>query len=100
MKILVLNSGSSSLKFQLIDVESQTVESKGLVERIGLEMGAFSYTSHGEKHMFERRIANHTEGLRLVMEALVNKENGVLKSLQEIQVRPWWGILQKQPADR
>ena len=84
MKILVLNSGSSSLKFQLIDVESQTVESKGLVERIGLEMGAFSYTSHGEKHMFERRIANHTEGLRLVMEALVDKENGVLKSLQEI----------------
>ena len=50
MKILVLNCGSSSLKYQLIDVDTRTVLTKGLLERIGLPMGIFSYTSRGEKH--------------------------------------------------
>ena len=84
MKILVLNCGSSSLKYQLIDVDSKTVMTKGLLERIGLEMGIFSYTSHGTKHTTECPIPNHTEGLKLVMGALMDKETGVIKSIDEV----------------
>ena len=84
MKILVLNCGSSSLKYQLIDVDTRTVMTKGLLERIGLESGIFSYTSHGEKHTTECPIPNHTEGLRLVMEALTNPVTGVISSIQEV----------------
>ena len=84
MKILVLNCGSSSLKYQLIDVDTQSVLTKGLLERIGLEQGVFSYTSKGEKHVTECPIHNHTDGLRMVMEALVSPEGGVIGSLQEV----------------
>jgi len=84
MKILVLNCGSSSLKYQLIDVDTKTVMTKGLLERIGLEMGIFSYTSHGTKHTTECPIPNHTEGLKLVMGALMDKETGVIKSIDEV----------------
>lgn len=63
MKILVLNCGSSSLKYQLIDVDTRTVLTKGLLERIGLENGVFSYTSKGEKYITECPIANHTVSL-------------------------------------
>ena len=84
MKILVLNCGSSSLKYQLIDVDSQAVLTKGLLERIGLPKGIFTYTSRGEKHTEERPIANHTEGLRMVMETLVDGERGVIGDIKEI----------------
>ena len=84
MKILVLNCGSSSLKYQLIDVDTRTVLTKGLLERIGLPMGIFSYTSRGEKHTRECPIPNHTEGLRLVMSALTDPETGVIKSIKEL----------------
>ena len=84
MKILVLNCGSSSLKYQLIDVDTRTVMTKGLLERIGLESGIFSYTSKGEKHTVECPIPNHTEGLRMVMEALTNPETGVISSIKEV----------------
>ena len=84
MKILVLNCGSSSLKYQLIDVDTQTVMTKGLLERIGLAQGVFSYTSKGEKHIVECPIPNHTEGLRMVMDALIDGKTGVISSLQEV----------------
>ena len=84
MKILVLNCGSSSLKYQLIDVDTQSVLTKGLLERIGLEQGVFSYTCKGTKHTVECPIHNHTDGLRMVMEALVSHETGVIGSLQEV----------------
>ena len=84
MKILVLNCGSSSLKYQLIDVDTRTVMTKGLLERIDLESGIFSYTSKGEKHTVECPIPNHTEGLRMVMEALTNHETGVISSIKEV----------------
>ena len=84
MKILVLNCGSSSLKYQLIGVDTRTVLTKGLLERIGLPMGIFSYTSRGEKHTRECPIPNHTEGLRLVMSALTDPETGVIKSIKEL----------------
>ena len=84
MKILVLNCGSSSLKYQLIDVDTQKVLTKGLLERIGLEMGVFSYTSKGEKHVTECPIPNHTEGLKMVMNALVDPATGVVESIKEV----------------
>ena len=84
MKILVLNCGSSSLKYQLIDVDTRTVMTKGLLERIGLESGIFTYTSHGEKHTTECPIPNHTEGLRMVMDALTDPQTGVISSIKEV----------------
>ena len=57
---------------------------KGLLERIGLAQGVFSYTSKGEKHIVECPIPNHTEGLRMVMDALIDGETGVISSLQEV----------------
>ena len=84
MKILVLNCGSSSLKYQLIDVDTRTVLTKGLLERIGLEKGIFSYTSRGEKHTTECPIPNHTEGLRMVMAALTDPKTGVISSIKEL----------------
>lgn len=84
MKILVLNCGSSSLKYQLIDVDTRTVLTKGLLERIGLECGIFSYYSKGEKHTTECPIPNHTEGLHMVMTALTDPEYGVISSIKEV----------------
>ena len=84
MKILVLNCGSSSLKYQLIDVDTQAVLTKGLLERIGLASGIFSYTCKGEKHVTECPIPSHTEGLQMVMNALLDPVTGVIGSIQEV----------------
>ena len=86
MKILVLNCGSSSIKYQLIDMDesSHDVLAKGLLERIGLEMGEFTHKWNGQKHYEQRPIPNHTEGIKIVLDALTNDENGVIKSLDEI----------------
>ena len=84
MKILVLNCGSSSLKYQLIDVDTQTVVIKGLLERIGLEQGIFSRTGGDGKHTVECPIPNHTEGLRMVIAALTDKTTGVIADIREI----------------
>ena len=86
MKILVLNCGSSSIKYQLIDMDesSHDVLAKGLLERIGLEMGEFTHKWNGQKHYEQRPIPNHTEGIKIVLDALTNEEYGVIKSLDEI----------------
>lgn len=84
MKILVLNSGSSSLKYQLTDVDTRTVMAKGLVERIGLEMGEFTHKYHGEKYEQTLPVADHTTGLRIVMKALLDPNIGVIKDIEEI----------------
>ncbi len=84
MKIFILNCGSSSLKYQLIDMSTRTVMAKGLLERIGLEMGQFTHKYHGEKYEETLPIPNHTEGLRIVMKALLHPEVGVIRDLKEI----------------
>ena len=85
MIILVLNCGSSSIKYQLFDTEKEfQVLAKGLLERIGLEMGCFTHRYHGEKHYEERPIPNHTEGIRMVLNALTDEKIGVIKSFDEI----------------
>ena len=89
MKILVINSGSSSLKFQLIDDESEQVAAKGLCERIGIEGSRLVYTpltgaKQGEKQITQTPMPDHTEAIRLVLDALTDKACGVVTSLQDI----------------
>ncbi len=85
MKILVINCGSSSLKFQLIDSESEKCLAKGLCERIGIAGSMITYApAGGEKEKTETPMPDHTEAIRLVLEALTGPETGVVKSLDEI----------------
>ena len=85
MKILVLNCGSSSIKYQLIDMANNAeVMAKGLLERIGLEMGEFTHKYRGEKHYEQRPIPNHTEGIKMVLAALVDPKIGVIKDINEV----------------
>ena len=84
MKILVLNAGSSSLKYQLIDMDGEKLLAKGLVERIGIE-GSHINQKVGDK-VFDAvaPMANHTEGIEWMLKALLDPEQGALKSMDEI----------------
>ncbi|NLL18938.1 MAG: acetate kinase [Clostridia bacterium] len=85
MKVLVLNSGSSSVKYQLFDMQQETVLAKGLVERIGLEGAVLNHQpGGGEKLSFQRDIPDHSVAIKMVLDALVNSEHGVLESIEEI----------------
>lgn len=85
MNILVINCGSSSLKFQLIDSETEKWIAKGLCERIGIDGSQLTYTpAGGTKEETVTPMEDHTEAIRLVLEALTNKETGVVKELSEI----------------
>ena len=85
MNILVINCGSSSLKFQLIDSETEKCIAKGICERIGIEGSQITYTpAGGEKEQTVTPMPDHTEAIRLVLEALTNEKTGVVKSLDEI----------------
>ncbi len=85
MKILVINCGSSSLKFQLIDSESEKVLAKGLCERIAIDGSMITYQpAGGEKEKTVTPMADHTEAIRLVLDALTNEKTGVVKDLSEI----------------
>ncbi len=85
MNILVINCGSSSLKFQLINSETEQCIAKGLCERIGIDGSMISYTpAGGEKEVTTTPMPDHTEAIRLVLEALTNEKTGVVKSLEEI----------------
>lgn len=84
MNILVLNCGSSSLKFQLIDSTAEEVLAKGICERIGID-GVLTYTPRGgEKEESDKAMPTHTEAVRFVLEALTNVKTGVIKSLSEV----------------
>ena len=84
MNILVINCGSSSLKFQLINAESEEVLAKGLCERIGID-GRLTYQpAGGEKEISEKAMPTHTEAIQFVIDALTNEKTGVVKSLSEI----------------
>ncbi len=85
MNILVINCGSSSLKFQLIDAETEKLIAKGLCERIAIDGSRIVYSpAGGAKEIKEAPMANHTEAIRYVLEALTNENTGVVKSLEEI----------------
>ena len=85
MIVLVINCGSSSLKYQLLQMDTEELIAKGLVERIGIEGSVISHTTIGkEKKVIETPMKNHEDAIKLVMEALVDPEYGALKSLDEI----------------
>lgn len=84
MKILVVNAGSSSLKYQVFDMENEKVIAKGNCEKIGINGSFVKYKANGVEKVFEGTLANHTEALAKVLEILQNKEYGVVKSLNEI----------------
>ena len=89
MIILVVNCGSSSLKYQLLDMKNEEVYdllAKGLVERIGMEVGCLKHEAAGkEKVVKEMPIADHTVGIQAVIDALLDKEHGVLSTLEDIE---------------
>jgi acetate kinase len=86
MKILVINAGSSSLKYQLIDMDNNECLAKGICEKIGLEMGQFTYKrTDGKKLTYEVAMKNHTEAFKEVKKALLDENVGVVKSLDEIE---------------
>ena len=85
MNILVINAGSSSLKYQLLNPETQQVLAKGLCERIGID-GKFTYKPEGKEAVKEADVAmpTHNEAIKAVLDALVNPQNGVIGSMKEI----------------
>ncbi|TFZ39587.1 acetate kinase [Soehngenia longivitae] len=85
MDILVINCGSSSLKYQLIDMEGEKVLAKGLVERIGIEGSRIKHEPiNAEKVVIEEPIQDHKKALKMVVEAIVSKEHGVIESMNQI----------------
>ena len=85
MKILVINCGSSSLKYQLIDMENEEVLAKGLCERIGIEGSNLSHKAAGKEELeVKKEMPNHTVAIKMFMDALVDPEYGVIKDTSEI----------------
>ncbi|MDO5026286.1 MAG: acetate kinase [Tissierellia bacterium] len=84
MKVLVINSGSSSLKYQLLDVAEKNLIGKGLVERIGIEGSILTQTKNGEKTKIEKPMPSHIEAVQYVFDALTHEDYGLVKSIDEI----------------
>ena len=86
MKVLVINAGSSSLKYQLLDTDNQEVLAKGLCERIGID-GKFTYKAPGKETIDAADVAmpTHSEAIQAVLNALVDEKNGVISSMKEIE---------------
>ena len=85
MNVLIINCGSSSLKYQIIDMKNEQVLAKGLAERIGSEMGRVIYQPAGEdKLIIDQPLPDHEVALKIVIRELTDKEHGVIKSLKDI----------------
>ncbi|BFK86648.1 acetate kinase [Pseudoflavonifractor gallinarum] len=86
MKVLVINAGSSSLKYQLLDPSTEEVLAQGLCERIGID-GRLTHKipATGAKHVFEIAMPTHAEAIQAVLDALTSAEHGVIKSMSEIE---------------
>ena len=84
MKILVVNCGSSSLKYQIIDMEKESVLAKGNFERIGEQEAFLTHKVNGEKHVTKSPVKNHEEALKIILGELVHSDYGVIKDLSEI----------------
>ena len=85
MKILVINAGSSSLKYQLIDMETEEAVLKGLCERITFEGGELTQkTADGRKLNIKKDMKDHKEAIELVLKAMVDKDYGAISSTDEI----------------
>jgi len=85
MKVLVINCGSSSLKYQVLDMDGEILMAKGLVERIGLDGSAIKHEKVGQdKFVNETPMKDHKEAIKQVLDVIVDQEHGVLKSMAEI----------------
>lgn len=84
MKILVINAGSSSLKYQLIDMETEKAIAKGGCERIGIDGSFLKHKANGKEIVIERAMPDHKAAISLMLETLVDKEYGAIKSMNEI----------------
>ncbi len=84
MNVLVINCGSSSLKFQLINAETEKVLAKGLCERIGIDGRLDISAGWRRKEKSDLAMPTHTEAIQFVIDALTNEKTGVVKSLDEI----------------
>lgn len=84
MKILVLNAGSSSLKYQVIDMETEKMLVKGYFERIGQPNSFLTHKVNGIKHKFEHQAKNHEQAIKFVLDRLTNSHYGVMKDLSEL----------------
>lgn len=84
MKVLVLNSGSSSLKYQVIDMETEEMLVKGYFERIGQPNSFLTHKVNGVKHKFEHPAKNHEEAIKFVLSRITNPHYGVIKDLKEL----------------
>ena len=84
MKVLVLNCGSSSLKYQVIDMETEETMCSGNFERIGSEKSFLTHKVNGQKIKLEEHVRNHAEALEVVMEQIMHEEYGIIKDLKEI----------------
>jgi acetate kinase len=84
MKILVVNCGSSSLKYQLIDMTTEEVIAKGNFERIGEKEAFLTHKVNGEKYVINSPVTNHEEALKIILEQFLNEKYGVIKDLNEI----------------
>lgn len=84
MKILVLNLGSSSLKYQVIDMDTEKMLVKGYFERIGQQNSFLTHKINGEKHKFEKYVKDHEQALKFIFTRLMNDHYGVIKSLDEL----------------
>ena len=84
MKILVINAGSSSLKYQLIDMTTEKAIAKGGCERIGLEGSFLKHKANGKEVTIESAMPDHKAAIELTLAALVNEEYGAIKSMDEI----------------
>ena len=85
MKILVMNAGSSSLKYQLIDMENESVLAKGNADRIGID-GSFVKHKKGDSDniVIEKALPTHKEAIETILSLLTDKEQGVISSMSEI----------------
>jgi len=84
MKILILNAGSSSLKYQVMEMDTEEVIAKGLVERIGIEGTKLVHKANGKVFELAKDMKNHVEAIKYTLEALINSDHGVLQSMDEI----------------
>lgn len=84
MKVLVLNSGSSSLKYQVIDMDTEEMLVKGYFERIGQQNSFLTHKVNDVKHKFEKYVKNHEEALKFILTRLTNDHYGVIKDLNEL----------------
>ncbi len=87
MKILIINAGSSSLKYQLIDTADESVKAKGLCERIGIEGSLLTHKVPGlEDYVVESPMPTHKQAIKLVLDALVDADHGVVKTVDELSL--------------